>query len=334
MNTTLLEINDLQSEIFNKNSSTTVVNNVSLTVGQGETVAIVGESGSGKSMTALSILGLLPRPNGAITSGQIVFDAQNLTELGEQDLNRFRGSEISMIFQDPMTSLNPVFTIGNQLIEALRSHEKISKKEAWLRAVEALRDVHISDAESRMKQYPHELSGGMRQRIMIAMALITRPRLLIADEPTTALDVTVQAQILDLVKELRDKRNLAIVLVTHDLGVVADIADRVYVFYAGNVVESASVHDLFAKPQHPYTQGLLRSVPRGTDNRLQSIRGMVPDLTSIDRTRCAFADRCDFVQQHCLDTEPVLEAADIEHNVACHFYNNLKKRESNADTSA
>ncbi|MFD1848766.1 ABC transporter ATP-binding protein [Oceanobacillus bengalensis] len=283
------------------------VNGISFSISKGETVAIVGESGSGKSVSALSILRLL-ESSGRVSSGKVLFNDLNLTEMKDEEIRKIRGKDIAMIFQDPMTCLDPVYTIGNQIIETIKIHEDLSKKEYLERAVELLRLVGLPDAENRIHSYPHQLSGGQRQRVMIAIALACRPNLIIADEPTTALDVTVQAQIMELLKELQSKLGTAIFLVTHDLGVVAEMADRVVVVYAGQVVEQSSVIDLFEKPEHPYTEALMKSIPRiETDRtkRLQTIKGNVPSLKELP-SGCRFHPRCPFATEKCRSEEPPL----------------------------
>src|SRR5271156_1170509 len=281
----ILEVADLRTWFFTRDGVVRAVDGVSFHVIPGETLAIVGESGCGKSVTALSVLRLIPSPPGRIVSGMIRFAGRDLLTLGEAEMRDVRGNEISMIFQEPMTSLNPVLTIGHQIAETLTLHQGLDRRRALARAVDMLRLVHIPEAERRIAEYPHQLSGGMRQRVMIAMALACNPKLLIADEPTTALDVTIQAQILDLMRELKDKIDAAIVLITHDLGVVAEMAQRVVVMYAGRKVEEATVGDIFARPLHPYTQGLLGAVPKlgsslheGGRGKLAEIAGLVPSL--------------------------------------------------------
>jgi oligopeptide/dipeptide ABC transporter ATP-binding protein len=318
----LLEIRDLRTQFFTDDGLVRAVDGVSYALGRGETVGVVGESGCGKSVTALSILRLIPDPPGKIVSGQILFDGTNLIELTAAEMRRVRGNDISMIFQEPMTSLNPVFTIGNQIAEAVRLHQGLSKKEALEKAVEMLTLVGIPVPERRVHEYPHQLSGGMRQRAMIAMALSCNPKVLIADEPTTALDVTIQAQILDLMRNLQHELGTAILLITHDLGVVADMARKVVVMYAGKVVEQAPVEQIFAEPNHPYTQGLLQSLPRvdkdatGVKHRLQEIPGIVPSLMNLP-PGCKFASRCPKVMAICEEQEPPLEQVGPNHYSAC-----------------
>ncbi len=279
------------------------VDDVSFTIEQGETLSLVGESGCGKSVTALSMMRLVSAP-GRVVGGEVLFEGRDLLKLSPAEMRAIRGDDIAMIFQDPMTSLNPVYTVGEQIAEAIRLHRKVSKREAWNQAIEAMRDVTIPAPEIRAKTYPHEMSGGMRQRVMIAMALACDPKLLIADEPTTALDVTIQAQILELLTELREKRHLALLLITHDLGVVAETSDRVAVMYAGKIVEEGSAKELFKHPRHPYTEGLLRAVPRldeqreGRRKRLQTIEGVVPNPLELP-PGCRFAPRCPHAQGTC-----------------------------------
>jgi oligopeptide transport system ATP-binding protein len=294
--------------VFNTYAGTVqAVNDVNFTLEKGEIVGIVGESGCGKSVTASALMGLIPSPPGKIPEGRILFDGQDIVKMNEKSLMNIRGNEISMIFQDPMTSLNPVITVGLQLAESYMIHKNMKKREAMEKAVEMLRLVGIPAPETRIRQYPHQMSGGMRQRVMIAMALACNPRILIADEPTTALDVTIQAQIMDLMKSLNEQFATSIILITHDLGVVAGICDRVLVMYAGRIVESASVEDLYAKPRHPYTWGLLKSVPRldGESQKLETIGGQPPDLLH-PPSGCAFMPRCKFAMEVCRQAPPVV----------------------------
>jgi peptide/nickel transport system ATP-binding protein len=321
--TPLLDVADLRTWFFTRDGVVRAVDGVSFHVMPGETLAIVGESGCGKSVTALSILRLVPTPPGRIVSGQIRFAGRNLLELDEAAMRDVRGNEISMIFQEPMTSLNPVLTIGRQIGETLILHQGLDRKAALGKAVDMLRLVHIPEAERRIEQYPHQLSGGMRQRVMIAMALACNPKLLIADEPTTALDVTIQAQILDLMRELKQKIDAAIVLITHDLGVVAEMAQRVVVMYAGRKAEEAPVGQLFRRPLHPYTKGLLASVPRlgaslATERlpRLAEIQGTVPSLLD-EIPGCPFAARCAFATDVCRREMPRFEEKEEGHYAAC-----------------
>ncbi|HMO81949.1 MAG TPA: ABC transporter ATP-binding protein [Pyrinomonadaceae bacterium] len=311
----LLEVSALQTHFPTRAGLVRAVNDVSFHVNEGELVGLVGESGCGKSITALSIMRLI-YPPGKIAGGSIRFKGEELTTASYERLRQIRGNDIAMIFQDPMTSLNPVFTVGDQIAEALRLHRKISKKEAWQAAIEAMKEVAIPSPELRVNDYPHQLSGGMRQRVMIAMALACDPELLIADEPTTALDVTIQAQILELLDGLRKSRMLAVLLITHDLGVVAEVADRVCVMYTGKIVEESGVAELFEQPKHPYTQGLLRSVPKlGSDTdeikrRLQTIEGVVPSPTELP-PGCHFEPRCAFAKDECrLGEIPLFEISE------------------------
>jgi peptide/nickel transport system ATP-binding protein len=319
----LLEVEDLRTYFFTRDGVVRAVDGVSLHVTEGETLAVVGESGCGKSVTSLSILRLIQSPPGRIVSGAIRFQGVDLLKLEEPEMRRIRGNDISMIFQEPMTSLNPVLTIGRQIGETLMLHQQLERAAALQRAVEMLRLVHIPEAERRVTEYPHQLSGGMRQRVMIAMALACNPKLLIADEPTTALDVTIQAQILDLMRELKRKIGAAIVLITHDLGVVAEMAQRVVVMYAGRKVEEAAVRDLFRQPLHPYTLGLLTSVPKlgstltqSEPERLTEIPGSVPSLRD-EIKGCPFAPRCTFASERCHVEMPPLEMKASGHLAAC-----------------
>ena len=321
----LLEVKDLTTHFFTDDGVVRAVDGVSFHVDKGETLGVVGESGCGKSVTALSIMRLIPQPPGQIVRGRIDYNGRNLLELPPKEMRKIRGKEISMIFQEPMTSLNPVFTVGEQIAEALRLHEGLNRRDAMDRAIEMLRLVHIPNAERRVREYPHQLSGGMRQRVMIAMALSCSPKLLIADEPTTALDVTIQAQILELLNELKARFGMAVLLITHDMGVIAETAQRVIVMYAAQVVEEASVRDLFKEPLHPYTQGLLRSIPRidlaaTQRRRLQTIPGTVPTLRGEARPGCRFAPRCEFARPAHFDTDPPLKDVRPGHKVACFLY--------------
>jgi peptide/nickel transport system ATP-binding protein len=320
----LLRVENLKTHFHTRDGVIRAVDGVSFEVNAGETLAIVGESGCGKSVTAMSILRLLPMPPARIAAGRIEFDGRNLLDLAEPEMRKVRGNAISMIFQEPMTSLNPVLTVGRQIAEALVLHRGLSQKEATSRATEMLRKVHIPEAERRITQYPHELSGGMRQRVMIAMALACGPRLLIADEPTTALDVTIQAQILELMRELHRETGAAIILITHDLGVVAEMAQRVVVMYAGRKVEEAPIEELFASPRHPYTRGLLGSMPHlgdsvnETGKRLVEIPGMVPSLKD-PAPGCLFAPRCSNAAERCTREVPPLEQHAPGHSAACWY---------------
>jgi peptide/nickel transport system ATP-binding protein len=315
----ILEVKDLRTYFYTRDGVVRSVDGVSFSISEGETLAIVGESGCGKSVTSLSLLRLIPSPPGKIVSGSILFHGKDLLTLSDEEMRDIRGDKISMIFQEPMTSLNPVLTIGRQISEVLELHRHCTKEEARTRILELLKLVNISEPERRIDEYPHQLSGGMRQRIMIAMALACDPEILIADEPTTALDVTIQAQILNLMRELRDRTRAAIILITHDLGVVAEMAQRVVVMYAGRKVEEASVFDLFAKPMHPYTLGLLNSMPRLDDastKRLVEIPGMVPSMKS-EIIGCAFAPRCSAASERCTQESPVLQDHGNGHWVSC-----------------
>ena len=322
-NGVLLRIEGLQTHFFTEAGTVRAVDGVSLMVPKGETLGIVGESGCGKSVTALSVLRLIPNPPGKIVAGNIFLDGRDLLKLPEDEMRKVRGASISMIFQEPMTSLNPVFTVGDQIAEGIRLHQRLSKRESWNKAIEMLRLVRIPDPDRRVKEYPHQMSGGMRQRVMIAMALSCNPQLLIADEPTTALDVTIQAQILELLSQLKSELGMAVMLITHDLGVVADTAARVAVMYAGRVVEEAPVMELFANPKHPYTQGLLSSIPRIEKSerrpRLQAIPGMVPDMLELPKG-CKFQARCSKVFEPCSGEEPQLKEVAPNHRVRCYLY--------------
>jgi oligopeptide/dipeptide ABC transporter ATP-binding protein len=320
----LLEIDDLQTQFATPAGIVRAVDGVSYSLRSGETLGVVGESGCGKSVTALSILRLVASPPGRIVGGAIRFEGTDLLTLSEREMEEVRGNRISMIFQEPMTSLNPLLSVGRQISEAVALHQGLSHREAMGRAIEMLRRVHMPEPERRVQAFPHQLSGGMRQRVMIAMALSCNPKVLIADEPTTALDVTIQAQILDLMRELRDTLGTAIILITHDMGVVAENADRVVVMYAGRKVEEALVDDLFERPAHPYTRGLLGSipsldlvgrVPRGR-SRLNEIKGMVPSLFNLPKG-CSFAPRCALATEHCHAVAPKLELHRTGHLVAC-----------------
>jgi peptide/nickel transport system ATP-binding protein len=313
----LLEVRDLRTHFTLEEGEFAAVDGVSFSIEPGRTLGIVGESGCGKSVTALSIMGLVPHPPGRVAAGEVLFEGQDLLKLPAERMRELRGDRLAMIFQEPMSSLNPAFTIGEQIAEVLLRHRKIDKKEATLRAIEMLRRVRIPSPERRYHDFPHRLSGGMRQRAMIAMALACEPKLLICDEPTTALDVTIQAQILDLMRTLREETGTAIILITHDLGVVAELADEVAVMYAGRIVERASVAKLFAEPQHPYTIGLLGSIPKLhlTQARLAAIEGQVPDPLAMPRG-CRFRPRCPFALERCLE-EQVLSRVDNSHEAAC-----------------
>ena len=321
---TVLEIENLQTHFFTPGGVVRAVDGVSYSVRAGETLGVVGESGCGKSVTALSILRLVTTPPGRIVGGSIRFEGRDLLQCTESEMEQIRGNDISMIFQEPMTSLNPLFKVGDQISEAIALHKGLTKRQARDHAIDMLRRVSIPEPEQRAQAYPHQLSGGMRQRVMIAMALSCDPKVLIADEPTTALDVTIQAQILDLMRELRESFGTAIVLITHDMGVVAENADRVVVMYAGRKVEEADVDDLFDSPAHPYTKGLLAAIPHlddaaravSTRSRLNEIKGMVPSLAHLP-PGCSFAPRCGFASDRCREAYPPLDEIRPRHWVAC-----------------
>ncbi|MBX3013235.1 MAG: ABC transporter ATP-binding protein [Caldilineaceae bacterium] len=315
----LLEVKNLKTQFFTQDGVVHAVNGITYSVAAGETVAIVGESGSGKSVGVMSLIRLIPQPPGKIVDGQVLFDGQDLLKLSEDELRHVRGNRVAMIFQDPMTSLNPVLTVGRQITEALELHLNMNREQSRKRAIELLQMVGIPAAESRIDDYPHQFSGGMRQRVMIAMGLSCNPQLLIADEPTTALDVTIQAQIVDLVGRLKEELGMAIIWITHDLGVVAGMAERVLVMYSGFIVEEAPVDQIYARPRHPYTLGLLRSIPRldlGRQKRLVPIEGLPPDLLEAP-THCPFAPRCQFAFDKCWQENPPLETVGSNHRAAC-----------------
>jgi oligopeptide/dipeptide ABC transporter ATP-binding protein len=318
----MLEIDDLRTHFFTRRGVVRAVDGVSYAVHRGKTLGVVGESGCGKSVTALSILRLVADPPGRIVGGAIRFDGKDLLQLSERQMERVRGNDISMIFQEPMTSLNPVLTVGHQISEAVVLHQKLSTRDGLDKAVEMLRLVHIPEPERRAHEYPHQLSGGMRQRVMIAMALSCNPKILIADEPSTALDVTIQAQILDLMQELCENLGTAIILITHDMGVIAENAERVVVMYAGKKVEEADAEELFSRPCHPYTEGLLGSIPRldqaakTNRARLDEIAGVVPSLYHLPKG-CTFADRCNYASDQCREAFPPLEEKRPGHWAAC-----------------
>ena len=312
----LLHIENLKTVISSKDGKLVPVDGVEITIPKGKTVGIVGESGCGKSMTAMSVMGLLPNTT-HIEEGKILFQDMDLTKLNPKELRKITGDKISIIFQEPMTSLNPVIQVGKQVREAILLHEKVSKEEAKQRVIEIFRQVGIPEPERRYNAYPHQLSGGLRQRVMIGMAMVCNPDLLIADEPTTALDVTIEAQILHLMRQLQKDKGTSIMMITHNLGVVAEICDQVYVMYAGKVVESAEVHELFQNPKHPYTQGLLGALPKmDSRQRLNSIDGMVPTLKDMP-TGCRFAPRCPMATQKCRKEQPALVDVTAEHQVRC-----------------
>jgi oligopeptide/dipeptide ABC transporter ATP-binding protein len=318
----LIHVKDLHTSFFTPEGEVRAIDGVTFTIDEGKTLGLVGESGCGKSVTSLSIMRLITSPPGKIVSGEIIYRGRDLLKLNNEEMRKIRGNEISMIFQEPMTSLNPVFTVGNQIGEAIKLHQGLGKKETRAKTIEMLRLVKIADPESRVDSYPHQMSGGMRQRVMIAMALSCNPSLLIADEPTTALDVTIQAQILDLMKELQQKiGGMALLLITHDLGVVAEQADEVAIMYAGKLVEKAAAPAVFARPLHPYTVGLLNSLPGiggEKKKRLAAIPGVVPSPLNLP-SGCRFRDRCPKAAGICAESEPQLEEKEPGHMVACHF---------------
>jgi oligopeptide/dipeptide ABC transporter ATP-binding protein len=316
----LLAVRDLRTYFHDGATIARAVDGVSFDVQRGETVAVVGESGSGKSVTALSILRLIRRPGRIESGSSLLFEGRELLTLGEPEMRDIRGNRIAMIFQEPMSALNPVLTVGAQIAEVVRVHTDASHRDAWDQAIEMLALTGMSDPRERANEYPHQMSGGMRQRVMIAMALVLRPALLIADEPTTALDVTIQAQILELLQRLQEQLGMAVLLITHDLGVVAEVADRVVVMYGGEVVERASVAELFAAPQHPYTEGLMRAMPRldQKTERLRTIPGVVPPSTAWP-TGCRFRDRCSYAWERCEREHPPLYDASANHEFRCHL---------------
>jgi len=323
MGNTLLEIKGLKTYFFTRKGVVKAVDGVDFSIGEGDTLGLVGESGCGKSMTALSIMRLVPEPMGHIVEGSILFEGKDLVTMTEPEMRKIRGNRISMVFQEPMTSLNPVLKVGFQVAETIQLHQEVSRREAWERSIEMLRLVGIPSPQSRVNEYPHQMSGGMRQRVMIAMALSCRPKLMIADEPTTALDVTIQAQILDLIYNLKEKVGSSILLITHNLGVVAEVAQYVGVMYAGHIVEYADVLRLFKDPRHPYTVGLFQSIPkkkgRGKRQKLQAIPGLVPDLLGLP-SGCKFQDRCSRVMSKCKVENPPLVDLDGGHQVRCWLY--------------
>ena len=319
----LLEIKGLKTHFSTDDGILQAVDGVDITINRGETLCVVGESGCGKTVTAMSILKLIAMPPGRIAAGEIIFEGRDLVPLTSNQLDEIRAKEIGFIFQEPMTSLNPVLTIGEQIAESLRRHEGLSKKDAFVRTVEMLKLVQIPNAAGRVHDYPHQFSGGMRQRVMIAMALACKPKLVIADEPTTALDVTIQAQILDLLQDMKERFGMAVMLITHAMGVVAETAQRVVVMYAGKVVEEAGVDSLFERPCHPYTQGLIRSIPRidldsAHKTRLEAIGGSVPILIN-PAPGCRFAPRCNQAMSVCTEREPMLREIAPGHRMACHL---------------
>jgi oligopeptide transport system ATP-binding protein len=324
---TLLDVRNLKTEFRTQDGIVHAVNGVSFSLEEGETLGLVGESGCGKSVSMLSVMRLIPIPPGKITSGEVVFQGQDLLKLNDEEMRQIRGNKIAMVFQDPMTSLNPVLTIGTQITEALELHLGMTHEQARKRAAELLSMVNIPEAGTHLDDYPHQFSGGMRQRVMIAMGLSCSPQLLIADEPTTALDVTIQAQVVDIVKRLKRELGMAIIWVTHDLGVIAGLADRINVMYAGFVVETAPNKEIFANPLHPYTLGLLGSIPRLDESRkekLTPIEGLPPDLIGLT-PGCPFYDRCGFRTQKCLEENPPLMSVGVRHWSACWHWEDAKK---------
>ncbi|MFN2133387.1 MAG: ABC transporter ATP-binding protein [Anaerolineae bacterium] len=316
---TLLEVKDLETRFFTQEGIVKAVNGISYGLDEGETLGIVGESGCGKSVSVLSMMRLIPSPPGKITGGEVLFEERDLLKMDLEQMRHVRGNRIAMVFQDPMTSLNPVLTIGRQVSEALELHMGMDKSQALRRSIELLEMVGIPRSEDRVRDYPHQFSGGMRQRVMIAMALSCNPQILIADEPTTALDVTIQAQIVELVKRLRDEIGMAVIWITHDLGVVAGLVDKVNVMYAGYIVEMGPVKEIYHRPRHPYTIGLLGSLPRLDETqreKLTSIEGLPPDLVA-PPPGCPFAPRCDYVSDRCLTENPQLEMVGLDHRAAC-----------------
>ncbi|MFS0836556.1 ABC transporter ATP-binding protein [Paenibacillus sp. 1P03SA] len=321
MNKPLLEIKQMSTHFYTDEGTVKAVDNVSLSLKEGETLCIVGESGCGKSVTAMSLMRLVQEPGGKTVAGEVWFDDKDLLKAGPKDIRHLRGNEIAMIFQEPMTSLNPVLTVGEQMIEPIIEHQLVSRKQAKKQALELITMVGIARAESIYDSYPHELSGGMLQRIMIAIALSCNPRLLVADEPTTALDVTIQAQILDLLRKIKEERRTSILLITHDLGVVAEMADHVVVMYAGQVIEESPMLDLFRNPKHPYTQGLLRAKPvvNQRKERLYTIPGQVPKLVDLQES-CYFSDRCEHCMEICRTKQPPMLETGAGHRTACWLY--------------
>ena len=321
----LLEVKDLATHFFTQDGVVKAVDGISYTLAEGEVLGVVGESGCGKSVHALSIMRLVANPPGRIVAGEILFEGENLLNMDDSEMRHIRGNRIAMVFQEPMTSLNPVLTIGRQLTETLELHQNMARQEARARAAELLQTVGIPDAESRLSDYPHQFSGGMRQRVMIAMALSCNPRLIIADEPTTALDVTIQAQILELMRDLAEEFGTAMVIITHNLGVVARYAHRVVVMYAGKIVETGTAHDIYRNPRHPYTLALLNSVPRldATERvRLDAIQGLPPDLVDLPQG-CSFAPRCKYAYERCTQETPILVETDTNHTSACWRHDEL-----------
>jgi len=331
----LLEVKNLQTQFFTQDGVVKAVDDVSFYVMPGETLGVVGESGSGKSITGLSIMRLIPSPPGRIVNGEVIFNGKDIITMSEEQVRAIRGNDIAMIFQDPMTSLNPVLTINRQISESLQLHMGMNKSQARARSVELLEMVGIPNATERVDQYPHQFSGGMRQRVMIAMALSCNPKLLIADEPTTALDVTIQAQILDLMRTLQSETGTGVIMITHSMGVVAGMADRVQVMYAGHIVETASTTEIFANPRHPYTVGLMKSIPRldaRSKEKLQPIRGLPPDLIDLP-DMCPFVPRCNYARDKCEQKNPPLLEVNPGHFSACWFWEEVH-REDDQDAVA
>ncbi|MEJ7837854.1 MAG: ABC transporter ATP-binding protein [Thermomicrobiales bacterium] len=325
----LLEVKNLQTQFFTQDGVVKAVDDVSFYVMPGETLGVVGESGSGKSMTGLSIMRLIPNPPGKIVNGEVNFNGRDILKMSEEQVRSIRGNDIAMIFQDPMTSLNPVLTINRQISEALQLHMGMNKDQAKKRSIELLEMVGIPNAAERVGQYPHQFSGGMRQRVMIAMALSCNPKLLIADEPTTALDVTIQAQILDLMRTLQNETGTGVIMITHSMGVVAGMADRVQVMYAGHIVETASTEEIFANPRHPYTVGLMKSIPRldaRNKDKLQPIRGLPPDLIDLP-DMCPFVPRCNYAREKCEQKNPPLIEVAKGHMSACWFWEEVHRED-------
>jgi oligopeptide transport system ATP-binding protein len=325
----LLEVKNLQTQFFTQDGVVKAVDDVSFYIMPGETLGVVGESGSGKSITGLSLMRLVPTPPGKIVQGEVLFQGNDVLKMSDEQVRSIRGNDIAMIFQDPMTSLNPVLTINRQISESLILHMNMNKEQARARAVELLEMVGIPNATERVDQYPHQFSGGMRQRVMIAMALSCNPKLLIADEPTTALDVTIQAQILDLMRNLQSETGAGVLMITHSMGVVAGMADRVQVMYAGHIVETASTEVIFADPRHPYTIGLMKSIPRldaRDKEKLQPIRGLPPDLIDLP-DMCPFVPRCNYAREKCEQKNPPLMEVKPGHRSACWFYDEVSKND-------
>ena len=332
----LLEVSNLQTQFFTQDGVVKAVDDVSFYVMPGETLGIVGESGCGKSMTGLSIMRLIPNPPGKIVQGEIVFNGNDILKMSEDQVRSIRGNDIAMIFQDPMTSLNPVLTINRQISESLELHMNMNKDQAKRRSIELLEMVGIPNADERVDQYPHQFSGGMRQRVMIAMALSCNPKLIIADEPTTALDVTIQAQILDLMRVLQTESGTGVILITHSMGVVAGMSDRIQVMYAGHIVETASTEEIFANPRHPYTVGLMKSIPRldaTTKAKLEPIRGLPPDLIDLP-DMCPFVPRCNYAQEKCEQKNPPLLEVQPGHYSACWYWEEVSKASDEAKVAA